>query len=467
MTTRILVVIASYGVAGDRYLSRLVEEYRSMSFHVDVIVLSNAQKQVPPGVELVVGLPIKNPWSLPFRHKQIFADRLNDYDVFIYSEDDILITERNIRAFLWASDVLAENEIPGFLLFEVGPDGRTNYPQAHGPFHWDVQSLKSIDGNKFAFFTNEHAACYMLTRKQLQRAIHSGGFLVPPHEGKYDMLCSAATDPYTQCDFRKLICISQFSDFSLHHLPNKYVGKLGVSGEEMTKQIETLLKLTLNGKPHPPFQAQTRLMGSRYSKDYYEPVREDVVSLISPKLKNILSLGCAQSATEVRLVERGHRVVAVPMDSVISAGAEDLGVELVNGDFKTARERLAGEQFECFLILGTLHLVPDPVDLLRSFLSILSAGGQVIATMPNTARLSVFVGRICRDKRFLGLGRYKEAGLHLTSKRIASGWFAAAGLKVERSVSVVPASAEMIHRASFGLADSLLASELIVTARRC
>jgi uncharacterized protein (UPF0371 family) len=38
---RILVVLASYGISNDRYLLRLIEEYRSMSFFVDIVVLSN------------------------------------------------------------------------------------------------------------------------------------------------------------------------------------------------------------------------------------------------------------------------------------------------------------------------------------------------------------------------------------------------------------------------------------------
>ena len=97
---RILVVLASYGTSNDRYLLRLIEEYRSMSFDVDIVILSNLKKQPAPDIEVLVGLPSRDPWSLPFRHKKVFADRIEHYDLFVYSEDDILITERNLRAFL-------------------------------------------------------------------------------------------------------------------------------------------------------------------------------------------------------------------------------------------------------------------------------------------------------------------------------------------------------------------------------
>ena len=45
---RVLVALASYGTSNDEYLARLIEEYRSMSFQVDIVVLSNIPKQLGP-----------------------------------------------------------------------------------------------------------------------------------------------------------------------------------------------------------------------------------------------------------------------------------------------------------------------------------------------------------------------------------------------------------------------------------
>src|SRR5271167_4526523 len=114
---KMLVVIASYGSANDRYLLRVLAEYRSMPYATDIVVLSNAPKDLGSNVTVIVGLPNKHPWSLPFGHKRIFADRVNDYDLFVYSEDDMLVTERNIEAFRQATTVLEDDEIAGFLRF--------------------------------------------------------------------------------------------------------------------------------------------------------------------------------------------------------------------------------------------------------------------------------------------------------------------------------------------------------------
>ena len=122
---KVLVTIANYGTGNDRYLARVLDEYRRMRDKIDIVVTSNLVKNLGKDVEVVVGLPRKNPRSLAFAHKQIFADRRDDYDLFVYLEDDILISQRNIDAFLEMTKILPENECAGFLRTEVDSSGKS------------------------------------------------------------------------------------------------------------------------------------------------------------------------------------------------------------------------------------------------------------------------------------------------------------------------------------------------------
>ena len=70
-----------------------------MGYPVDIVVTSNISRELGPDVQVIVGLPDNNPLALPFAHKKLFSERVDHYDLFIYSEDDILITKRNIEAF--------------------------------------------------------------------------------------------------------------------------------------------------------------------------------------------------------------------------------------------------------------------------------------------------------------------------------------------------------------------------------
>jgi len=439
-----------------------------MSFDVDIVVLSNTRKEVAPGVELVaVDLRGKNPWSLPFPHKQIFASRLNNYDLFVYSEDDTLVTEQNLRAFLEISAVLPEGEIAGFLRFEQNQASERNFPDVHGHFHWDVGSVRVRGQYTLAHFTNEHAACYVLTRQQLRRAIDSGGFLVEPHQGKYDLLCTAATDPYTQCGLQKLICVSHLEGFLIHHLSNRYAStRFGVYEAELGRQLEALLQVGSNGnRPTSLFHTESKLWAAWYSKNYYEPASAELLAEIEDR-KRVLSIGCGSGTIETALVAGGVHVSAIPLDPVIARGAEAKGVRMIYGTFQAARKKLTGERFDCLLLSNVVHLVPDPVNVLSSFAELLSEGGRAVLLAPNILRLSTNWGRICGDPRFQDIGSYHRSGIHLTSPKIVGDWLRGAGMEPETRIDILSPRVRKVSRVMLGLIDRLLASEFVITAKR-
>jgi 2-polyprenyl-3-methyl-5-hydroxy-6-metoxy-1,4-benzoquinol methylase len=470
---KILVAIASWGTKNDPYLARLIQEYGSMPFDVDVVVLSNLPKAVGPGAELLlVDLKGKNPWSLPFAHKKIFAEHLNDYDLFIYSEDDTLITESNIRTFLNACAVLEGNEIPGFLRFERGTDGRINYPELHGPFHWDCRSVRRRKGQVFASFTNEHSACYVLTRGQLERAIASGGFLVGPHCERYDMICSAATDPYTQCGFEKVIGITALDDFLVHHLPNTYVGsEFDIGESELHSQIQCLMRILQNGqRPTPLCPVISKLMYKRFSKNCYEKVQRKIVDAVPPETRTLLSIGCGWGATEAALVQQGLRVVAAPVDPVIACSTTAKGVELVDGDVTTVGKKLEGEQFDCLLVLDVLHLIEDPSAVMSTFVPLLRVGATVIVRVPKVLRFTTAYRAIRGDQRFRELRNYEKTGIHFTSLRIIRRWLENAGLRIESVATEMPPGVPKVPRPFQWVSNPIWAmrmgAKLVVTAAK-
>lgn len=466
---RVLVVIASYGRNNDQYLDRVLNEYRKMTYEVDIVVLSNLTKDLGKDVNVVVSVPNGNPWSLPFRHKEIFADRVDHYDLFIYSEDDILISEENINAFLHATEILPNDEIAGFFHSETDPEGRCYYVAAHSSYHWDPGSVRTRGEYMFAFFTNEHSASYALTRDQLRRAIRSGGFLVDPHDERYDLLVSAATDPYTRCGFTKLICVSHLEQFTVRHLPNKkYKGRPYEEKSEFHKQIEALIELENNGGVKTVlFEVEPRVGQGKWAKQYYEPIWPRILSAFPTEARSILSVGCGWGALEGALVEKGMRVVAVPLDSVIASCAKGKGVEVVSADFSAAREQLSNDRFDCVLMSYVLHLLSDPVEILSSFAELLSDHGKMVLVNPNFNSLSTLWRRLWRDSQYKDLGNYAEVKMRLTTRRSVKEWLQACNMEVEKTVDIVSGERSLlVDRLLFGVAGPLWASEFITIGKR-
>ena len=169
---------------------------------------------------------------------------------------------------------------------------------------------------------------------------------------------------------------------------------------------------------------------------------------------------------EAALAAKGMRVVALPLDPVVAGGAETKGVELIYGDFQAAREKLAGERFDCLLLSNVLHLVPDPVDVLATFGSLLSERGIALLVVPNILRLSTYWGRIRGDKRFQDFGNYEKTGVHLTSQRIVRRWIQDAGMKPGNAAWVLSSKAQKAGRLALGLMDPWLSTELIAVGRK-
>ncbi|MGN6644266.1 MAG: class I SAM-dependent methyltransferase [Verrucomicrobiota bacterium] len=426
---RMLVVIASYGDKNLPYLKNILQTYRRMSAETNLIVVSNAPKKLDPDVKVVVGLPSSNPWSLPFAHKQIFADNADAYDLFVYSEDDMAVTENHIEAFVRVTPHLEANEVAGYLRYEIHPSGAWSLPEMHGRHHWKPDSVRRRGSHTFAEFTNEHAGFYILTQQQLKRALASGKYLREPYEGAYGLPETAATDAYTCGDLRKVICISAVEDFLIHHLPNRYAGQLGLPLPSAKQQIETLA--AIGDARHPCSQLcsiETKLLHGQWSKRYDEEPLREVLESVPRAAKSILSIGCGLGATEFQLKERGASVTALPLDSVVGAAVADRGIEVIYGNLEEAFAALQDRQFDCVLMTNLLHLLPDPKRVLNQCARATASGGTFVVCGPNCNSLPVRLKRTVGRQELRKLRSFPESGVQTLSPSQAATHLKRAGL---------------------------------------
>jgi len=395
---RVLVAIANHGSGNREYLDKLIATYQEMPIDVSIVVLSNIKKDLGKDVEVRVGVPSSNPWSLPFAHRSLFRERIEEYDLFIYSEDDTLVSWTAIQAFMNSLSVLKDNEIAGFIRTEHDTNGNIFYSSCHSFFHWDPSSLRKRGKELWAKYTNEHAACFAISQKQLKRAISSGGFTETPHEGRHDMLCTAATDVYTQCGFERVVCIDQLSAFVLPHLPNKYIGKMGLPSEEMEWQIEVLRKIYLGEVAVGELIAtETLLAGGVGSKFYREEEDSTIQQLLDKKSKEILVWGAGDGIFESSLQKLGHRVSVVPLNSVVGDSCRKRGLKVISEDDVNSID--IENYYDNIILVDIFHLVEKVDILLVSLYRQLKQDGSIIVRIPNLGNAQMLKRRLT-DMRF-------------------------------------------------------------------
>jgi 2-polyprenyl-3-methyl-5-hydroxy-6-metoxy-1,4-benzoquinol methylase len=307
----------------------------------------------------------------------------------------------------------------------------------------------------------------MLTRKQLKQAIRSGGFTVAPHSGRYDMLCSAATDPYTQCGFSRIICLSHLSEFELHHLPNAYLHRTGLAEDNHLVQINALYDILREKRSSDELFATEKPMAAQgWNKDYYECCRSDLVDIIPSGAQRILSVGCGSGDTEALLIERRKHVTAIPLDSVIGCVAERRGLRILPPDFGKAFEALTNEQFDAILLSDVLQHVGRASELLTHLVQYLHPRGVLVGSVPNLGLSRRLLGRsIVRNSKWRSLGGdFADTYMHCTDKRMLKQWFKESGLRLLDIRFEIETTTRPLARFGPCLAKGLFAPKLLFAA---
>lgn len=219
----ILAVLVNYGTEQLIYLQQVVTELKSYKkYNVTVVVHSNIQLDSIQGIDQTNVIELENYQLLPMTCRQIIDQESDNFDLFIWSENDHLWKEHHVDRYLEYTKILPENRIAGLIQYEENETGRY-YPAYHAHYDWDYNSVEEYEGKKFVHFTNVHQASFILTKEQLAKIKSEKDFTQFFSNDHYSVKCKTNTDIYQYAGMKKVICISDFEDNLIHHLPNIYI----------------------------------------------------------------------------------------------------------------------------------------------------------------------------------------------------------------------------------------------------
>jgi len=238
-----LAVLVNYGEEQLEYLQQVVSTLKSFKkYEVTVMVNSNIELDMINGIDHVNVITLDDYQLLPITCREVIWHYRDDFNIFIYGENDHLFEEKHIDKHLEYTQILPKGKISGLIQFEENECGRF-YPAYHGQYDWDYKSVEEHNGKTFAHFTNIHQATFILTQDQLLTIGNMHDFTQFFGQSHYSVKCKVNTDIYQFCSMQKVICISELRDNSIHHLPNIYIkgesgrDSLGSSEERMQQAI--------------------------------------------------------------------------------------------------------------------------------------------------------------------------------------------------------------------------------------
>lgn len=247
MKKSILAVLVNYGTEQLNYLELVIKNLKSFeNYDVTVVVHTNVPLDSIKGIDKVTvfdkttGIRSLNDflvrkkwgkqWSgrlinwrfLPMTCRKVIDAEANNYDYFLFTENDHLWEEHHIDDYIRYESLLPENRIAGLIQYEED-ETRRYYPGYHAHYEWDFNSVEKHGGLLFAHFTNVNQSSFLISQKQLLRIKETQDFSNFLSTDHYRLIPKTNTDIYQYCGMKKLICISEFDQNVIRHLPNVYI----------------------------------------------------------------------------------------------------------------------------------------------------------------------------------------------------------------------------------------------------
>ena len=234
---------------------RALEEYAGYrNFDVTLLVDTDAPMfDVLEGtVEKVIQrihLPAAD-WRCPllWAHRDYFIEHRGDYDLFAYFENDLMVPESVLNVFEEELGVLPAGCVAGFFRYEVLPDGAEMMVDTFG-----VKDVfcRRIGGRWYFWLSNLHSGGYVLSRSQMEAAAENPAFATGSIRAQdtelqgYGYMETAATGPYYQLGFQKVVPVDKLDRLMVWHQSDKYAKRDLGKGYLTRESLKEMLKVRI------------------------------------------------------------------------------------------------------------------------------------------------------------------------------------------------------------------------------
>ena len=170
------------------FLNQLIKEYNNYPANVDVFIHSNKKilkdlnKNLYKNGSIFVKkynlflrylIFLNKGYYLTWAPRRFIKKNIKNYDIFIFSDDDILIPKAAFKYWISVKDQLFEKKhIPGFILLEKDDDG-IEYALGYDQKKF-VKKIKVGDSEFYVNENHKYMACWIYDKAMMNYWINSG-----------------------------------------------------------------------------------------------------------------------------------------------------------------------------------------------------------------------------------------------------------------------------------------------------
>jgi len=191
-------------------------------------------------------------FSLTWKHRHHMLEKINDYDIFIYIEDDILLPFENYKNYLENFYSLWPNYIPSFIRIETKNEDLYN-TDAFVKTKFSSKEIISLNNKRFICLDNPYHAFWIMPKKELKESINQNFTKIiesmwmreaAASFGLKPGTCPYACWPSNDIQKKGLVEITLRNKVSpmcySYHLPNNYIDDYRVKFGKI--KVEKILK---------------------------------------------------------------------------------------------------------------------------------------------------------------------------------------------------------------------------------
>ena len=231
-----------------KWLHQLIKEMNTYDHLCDIYIHTNVKSHIDiplytNGTITIISHDLTNinPYYLTWKPRDILKTQNNDYDIFMYVEDDILVPKSAIKYWLEYKDVCLKNNCNlGFFRIEVdmlknnGKEYCTD--NSTSPCGKVKQNLtKTININNQEFIINDknpYCAFWIYDKSEFNRFLNSPYYNIANIKGYHIRESSAIglhglKTPWYKHTVIPIINKKLISDCKVYHLPNNYIYNSG------------------------------------------------------------------------------------------------------------------------------------------------------------------------------------------------------------------------------------------------